>query len=253
MKYSIYGFFTFLLVVFVISACNKYGNLTGLNGQLVATSYNVKIDQPDSLELVGAKVSDSLKWSIVPSGYDTLITRNNTAQIEFTKAGSYTVKVSDNGAIPATTTITVNSAVYVNPNKSALVPLTGDQITLTPNYFKNKAGDTSYIYFIAKTTDYYCASGRLVFSYYLDVYNNFTLSFTGVQQLANCNTNTAALSAGINFNQHALVPLANGTYPLTVNLNGTTYIGNIVVASTTISFDWKYTSGVMISPQQISK
>jgi len=47
MKYSIYGFFTFLLVVFVISACNKYGNLTGLNGQLVATSYNVKIDQPD--------------------------------------------------------------------------------------------------------------------------------------------------------------------------------------------------------------
>lgn len=269
MKFSIYGSLTFLLAVFVISACNKDGNLAALNGklaatnkaanlagsngQLVATSYNVKIDQPDTLKLVGANPSDSIKWSVVPAGYDTLITRNNTAQIVFTKAGSYTVKVSDNSAAPASATITVNSAVYINPNKSALVPLTGDQISLSPSYFKNKAGDSTYIYFTAKTVDYYCATGRLLFSDTLDYKNNFKLSFTGVQQLANCNTNTAMLSAGINFNQYPLVPLANGTYPLTVNLNGIAYTGNIVVTATTITFDWKYTVGVIISPQQISK
>jgi hypothetical protein len=253
MKSLTYSVLAFCISLFIIMGCNKYGDLYGSPGPLVASKSAVEINEPDSLLLVGAKATDSLLWSVVPSGYDTLVTRNNAAQIEFTKAGSYTVKVSDKGGTPATTTITVNSSVYVNPNKNTIIPLTGDQITLTPGYFKNKAGDTSFIYFTAQTTDYYCATDRLVFSYYLDGYSNYVLSFTNVQQFNNCTGNTARISAGVNFNQKELTPLPNGTYALTVNLNGITYVGNIVVSSTTINFDWKYTSGVMISPQQINR
>lgn len=78
MKKSLYGFMALVLVIFVISACNKFGDLPGSqNGKLLASAYKVNINQPDTLLLGGAKSTDTVKWSVVPAGFDSLITQNN--------------------------------------------------------------------------------------------------------------------------------------------------------------------------------
>ncbi len=64
---------------------------------------------------------------------------------------------------------------------------------------------------------------------------------------------TSTISAGVNFTQNETKTLANGTYPLNVTLNGTTYTGSIVVATSSITFNWNYTAGVVITPKQISR
>jgi hypothetical protein len=253
MKYSLYGFIVLLLAFFVISACNKYNNLPGLNGKLVASASAVKIDQPDSLVLVDAKASDSLKWSVVPAGCDTLLTKNNTALIVFTKAGSYKVSVSDNGAAPASRSITVSDSVYNSGTRYNAIPFTGDQIKLIPGYYKSKLGDTSYIYFVAQTKAYYCAVDRINYTDSLTSKNAFSLNFINLQQAAPCTAGSGTISTGINFRQHQLTPLANGTYPLAVTLNGKTYTGNIVVSTANITFNWGYTSGVLITPGEVNR
>jgi hypothetical protein len=240
-----------LLTFLVIQGCQKES--TAKNGQLVASKSKVKINEPDSLLLVGAKASDSIRWSIVPSGYDTIITKNNGALIKFTKAGTYKVTATDKPANPASTTITVSDSVYINPNKLDSVSLKGDKITLTPVYFKNKTGDTTYLYFLVKTAGYYCNADRLNFAEYVDDVNNFTLTLYNLLQYGICNGATSQVSARVNFKQNQLIPLANGTFPLRIFFNQTLYTGSIVATSSTITFNWDYNTGVIIYPKHISR
>lgn len=250
MKNSIYGFLVFLFSIVIISACNKFGDLTGKTGQLVATSYKVKINEPDSLLLVGAQATDSIKWSVSPAGYDSLVTKKNAGVIFFKKAGYYQVKVTDNGGLPATASITVSDSVYHSPVKYTTTLLTGDQITLVP-YFHSSA-DSSYIVLVAQTKNYYCGISRLVAADSL-VNNKYSINFVDVVQPSPCVIGNSPIAAVINFTQNQPGHLANGTFPLSVSLNGTTYTGSIVVTTTTISFNWDYTSGVLIAPKQINR
>ena len=115
MKRSTYGLFTLLIAFLVISACTKSGGLSGQTGKLTASSYKVKIVQPDSLVLNGAKTTDTVHWSVTPSGYDSIIIKNNAALIFFKKAGTYQVQALDNKFLPATASITVTDSVYTPP------------------------------------------------------------------------------------------------------------------------------------------
>lgn len=251
MKKVIFGFIILLLAFLGISACNKFGDLTGKQGQVVATLYNVKINQPDSLLLVGAKTTDHVLWSVLPSGYDSLVTKNNVALFFFKKAGSYTVNAVD-GLTNASTSINVSDSVYYPVTQHATVPLTGDQITLTPYFFKSQTSDSTYLSFSVQTKNSYCNTSSIKFADSV-VNNSYDISLLGITVPVPCIIGATQIGTVINFTQNEPNSLPNGTFPLNVTLNGTTYTGSITASSTTITFNWTYTSGVLISPTQISR
>jgi len=252
MKKSIYGLMALMLVLFMMSACNKFGDLPGSqNGKLVASAYKVDVNQPDTLLLGGAKSTDTVKWSVVPSGFDSLITQNNKALVFFKKAGKYQVNATDKG-VTASTYITVSDSVYHPVITYNYIPLTGDQITLVPHYYNNPTADSSYLSFVAQTQKSYCGISKLAVADSL-INNNYGIKFLYVIQPTPCTIGQSPIAATINFTQNLPGTLPDGTFPLSVTLNGTTYTGSIVATSTTITFNWNYTSGVLIAPKQISR
>jgi len=269
MKNSIYALLLLLSSLFVISACNKSADpsavangqlatakstaLAAGNGiQLIASKYKVKINEPDTLLLSGAKSTDSIRWSVVPSGFDSLITQKNKALVFFKKAGTYQVKAADNGGTPAIAYITVTDSVYHPQPQYIITPLTGDQITLVPHFYNNPAADSSYLTFVAKTHNSYCGISKLNLTDSL-VNKTYAIDFLNVIQPTPCVIGSSPIATVINFTQKMPGNLPNGTYPLSVTLNGKTFTGSIVATSTIITFKWNYNSGVLILPNQISR
>ena len=252
MKNLIYGILALALAAFTITACNKYGNLPGESGKLVASSYKVDINQPDTLLLSGAKTTDTVHWTVTPAGYDSIITKNNVAEVFFKKAGVYQVQAIDAPMAPANVSITVADSIYKPVITYSYSSLTGDQITLVPHFYNNPGADSTYLSFVAQTKNYYCGSGKLLFTDSL-MNNSYGILFQSVKQPSPCTIGEIPIAAVINFTQNVPNPLPNGTFPLSVTLNNTAYTGSIVVTTSTITFNWNYTSGVLISPKQISR
>ena len=239
--------FTLMAAFLILQGCNKNG-LPPTNGQLAASSLNVEINQPDSLKLTGAASTDSVKWSITPAGFDSLVTKNNAALVFFKKAGAYTVTATDKG-VPASIIIKVNDSVYHARQQYVNIPLTGGVDTIKPYYYRSQTSDSTDVYFIVTTGNSYCYSSKLNIADSVSN-NKYALSFLSVTEPAPCTFGSNPASAVIHF-KYAPVTLTNGTYPLTITLNGTTYTGSFAVTPTGISFNWSYTSGVIISPLQI--
>ncbi|NHA03167.1 hypothetical protein G7092_05150 [Mucilaginibacter sp. HC2] len=134
----------------------------------------------------------------------------------------------------------------------ALVPLTGDQITLAPGFSPSAVGDSVSISFNAHTTNLYCAQGTLQYQAIIDYNKNFSIDFFNVREPGVCPVGAKIpMVASPVLIRH--VNLANGNYPLKVILNNTTYTGSITVSSANITFNWTYTSGVVISPKILNR
>ena len=153
------------------------------------------------------------------------------------------------------TTNTKSDTIPVTPTKTtySTVPLTGDQITLVPYYYKSQTADSSYLYFIAQTHNYYCGTSTIDYTANIDANSHYAVSFIDVSQPSPCTIGQLPLGQAINFNHSAPNTIPNGTFPLSVTLNGTTYNGSIVATSASIAFTWSYTAGVLIAPNQISR
>ena len=147
---------------------------------------------------------------------------------------------------------TSDTVVTPPPADTALnVPLTGDKITLSPIAYNNGITVSVRIGFNAITTNLYCSNGLLKLHNTIDASQNFHIDFLHVQAPIVCHgTGDIPMVASAYF-QKAHLP--NGSYPLVITLNGTTYTGSIVVSATAITFDWNYTAGVVISPKTISR
>ena len=172
--------------------------------------------------------------------------------IWFSKAGTYTVSVSDNGGTPFTASITVTGTLppaadtvhhsgdtVVTPHPGttySTLPLTGDQITLVPHFYNSAAADTSYISLVAQTKNLYCGISKLNVSYSINN-GDYNIGFLNVTQPSPCVIGNSPIAAVINFKQNSGTQLPNGTFPLSVTLNGTIYTGSIVATSTTITFN----------------
>ncbi|MDB5146035.1 MAG: hypothetical protein JWQ57_55 [Mucilaginibacter sp.] len=142
-----------------------------------------------------------------------------------------------------------DTVVQTPPDTAQLVALTGDKITLSPGYYA--AGDSVGISFNAVTTNLYCSNGLLKFHNTLNASNNFFIDFLHVQEPLVCHgTGDIPMAAAVHFQSSYLT---NGSHPLTVTLNGTTYTGSIVISASTIVFDWNYSSGVVISPKTLTR
>jgi hypothetical protein len=254
MKTLTFGLLALLLALFVIDGCTK-GALTGKNGQLVATQYTVSTYQSDSLILVGAKTTDSIKWNVVPAGFSTLMTSGNKGLIQFKKAGTFTVSAADNGNTPALVTITVLDSIAHPATQYQTVSLSNVPVTLSPKYYQSKAADSSYLFFSAQIGQSYCPNSTLNVTTSRDANNNFGINFINMQQPVNCVSNSGGpYFTSLFFSEIPQSPkLLNGTYLLKITVSGTVYSGSVVVTSTAISFNWPYTSGVVITPAQISR
>jgi hypothetical protein len=156
-------------------------------------------------------------------------------------------------ALKVTDTVATPPATPKDSTK--LVPLTGDKIALLSGLYKSRLGDTTYVYFVAQTTNQYCASGNINFSNGLDANNNFSVDLINAQVPIACNVPNGTITSGIiRFWQNNQNPyMVNGSYPLKVTLNGNTYTGSINISPTAVTFNWNYTSGVIITPTQIMR
>lgn len=250
----------FVALLFTFNACTKVGYTTE---HLDATHATVKMGQTDSLELVGASASDSVKWTVSPAGFNWIVSSHNRAIVNFNKAGVYTVSTVVNGSGTYSYTITVTNEVYTptpppGNGQATHISIAGDQITLLAHYSKSALSDSAYVYFNAKTTNtYQCGNSYLNYTHSLDASSHFSIGFVDMYQPPSnsCTTgNTTITSPAIQFIQSVQnTYLANGTFPLTVSLNGVTYTGNVVVSATDITFNWTYTSGVTITPLHINR
>jgi len=247
MKNTTRGLLALVMVIFIISACTK-GDLGSTKGQLNVTTYKPLINQPDTLLLVGAKATDSVRWNVTPAGYDSLVTKNNAAIVFFKKAGNYQVQVKDNGVITSAS-FTVSDSVYHPKVQYNYVPITGN-ITLVPHF--HSSPDSSYMVFVAQISSGYCGGSSLRYTDSLKN-NTYGINFMNVAQPSTCAGGNGPLYAVINFTQTQPSLLTVGTYPFSVTLNSVTYTGSMVVSTTNITFNWNYNSGVLISPQQISR
>jgi hypothetical protein len=149
---------------------------------------------------------------------------------------------------------------HPNPPKDSTksVLLTGDNITLHAHLYKSTRSDSSYVYFVAQTTNSYCTGSKLNITSNLDASNNFNINLLNAQVPLICNGPTTTISSSpIVFWQNNQSPysanLVTGNYPIKATLNGNTYTGSINVSATTITFNWNYTTGVSITPAQITR
>ena len=252
MKKLIYCVLALLPAYLIIQGCNKLNDTVAIaGGTLKVQKTGLMINEPDTLGITDAKTSDKVVWIVSPVGSNTISTNGPVAVLTFSKAGTYTVTATVNDGKPMTTTVTVSSTIYAPPAGTTPTLLTGDQISLTPGLYKSAAADTTYIYFNAYTTNTYCATNRLNISSSITS-GNYVASFINVLPYGTCTGTMATLRAGINFRQTPTV-LANGTYPLTLNLNGTAYTGSIVVSTASVIFNWNYTAGVVLTNKTITR
>jgi len=251
MKRLFPGFLVLMIAVFVWVACNKNGGFNAPSGKIAVSKLKVKINEPDTMALVNADTTKAVTWSITPSDLDTLQTQKNAARIRFTKAGKYTVKASNNGIESAPITITVTDSVFVRT--PSLTPLNADEvITLTPKYVKATSTDTAYFAFTMTTKDTYCGNSVLEFGVYYDAQTQiYYMTFDGAGHAFQCTDKYSTLTAYIGFN--FVHSFANGTYPLQVGMNGQLYHGSITITSTAVTFNWPYTTGIIVAPLQLSR
>jgi hypothetical protein len=252
MKRSFPIFFVSVIVIFAWVACTKNGGLNALPGQIALSKSNIKINEPDSMALVGADTSKSVTWSITPQGQDTLLTLKNAARVKFTKAGTYTVKASSNGNQSAPVTITVSDSVFApTPYLTALND--NEQFTIVPEYLKKPGTDSSYLAFKMSTKGTYCGNSQILYNAVLDsVANAYYLNIDGVIHPYQCGLNNIQLTSVVDYNYwHNPFPV--GTFPFNVRLPWLYYQGTVTITASTITFTWPYTSNVIITPLQISK
>lgn len=125
----------FFALLFAFNSCKKGGLATP---HLEATHATIKIGQTDTLELVGVAASDSVKWTVTPSGFNWIVSAHNHATVNFNKAGNYTVTTTVNGAAMYTYLITVTNIGDSRKVYFVDVPL---NLVFKPNqYLSIKAG-----------------------------------------------------------------------------------------------------------------
>ena len=257
LSYRLLALVVFALII--ISGCTKPGvSLTNLN--LTATKYSLVAGHLDSLALTGTVATDSVRWVVTPAFYAPRQHGYNGYILSFSQAATYHVTAIVNGTDSASVNIVVSAAPPVTGGGSGgytLTPLTGDQIVLLTNFYQSAAKDTSYVYLTAQSTNKYsCSNSTLAYNFNFTG-SNFNLNFTGVNipnglgcTIGSGNTIATPI---IMFRSPSSYAMPNGTYNLIVGLNGTTYTGTVVVTSTTVTYNWPYTSGVTVSRTVINR
>lgn len=254
-----------ILVFFIIQGCEK-AQLTdlGVGTKIIASKAKLYPLDLDTLLFTGAAATDAVNWTVTPTGQSVIQSQGNTAIIYFTDTGTYTVsaqKASGGEIKSKSINVVARQAVPVvsesgntnttvstsnNADTTQYIPVTGD-INVNASLYRTPLGDSVQVNFNIQTVDTFCSRGILEYTSTFDAAKNFTLNIGEVRAPKNC---AGSLSSDIQIWEGYVFRrklLATGsTHKLTITLNGVTYTGTIVVAPTTITINWNYTSGVIM-------
>jgi hypothetical protein len=248
--------FLFSISSLLLIACSKDPSSSNSMAILFLSKSSVKIGEPLYATLSGQAANTNVVWSSNTASPQWATPSTDSAVYIFTSAGSYTVKANFqsgiNGANESTygnvivtdsifadtsiTTCNVNSVTNLNAN---------DQINLTPVDYS----DTGIV-FIAHTTNLYDHSPLLNSNGEIHINESgFEVDINSTLIYPCFGSTSAAPAVG----QVVITGLTNRTYTLQFKVNATTYSGTMTVSSTSITFNWTYSSGVTISPLVIQK
>jgi hypothetical protein len=247
-------------------ACTKHAANSGSNksggttGALSLSQATVKKGQPLIASLPSGVSANDIHWSVTstssaqvtPTSFAHLTPANGQAMVLFAQAGAYKVTASytDSSGNPndsSSAPVTVIDSPYtpappVNYDTSSLA---GDQITLTPML------DSVMLTFYAQTTKSYSCFSNLVNLLYWG--SGIEINFYEVISADSSSCNGVQNPASAMIFPGSIQGWTPGvTYPLTINVGTTTYTGSFTVTANSVSFTWPYTSGVIISPTQVS-
>lgn len=232
----------FCAVTLFATSCKKDSAVTPVKTLNLSLS-TVMMNQP----LTVSSASDSTiytPFSVTPSGSNTTALAGHSTVVKFTKPGTYIIQSSKPGSIA--TAVTVTNQTYTNNSTS--VSLAGDQIVLTPHAIDS--GGVFNLYFTATTVNSYAANNGAIIATQTLNQGVYATSFTNVLIPANCTGTSVAGPVASNFT--ILTSLVAGTYPVTFQLNGTTYSGSAALTTTGVTFTWKYTAGITMSVKQLT-
>ncbi len=232
----------FCAVTLFATSCKKDSVVTPVKTLNLSLS-TVMINQPVTV----SSASDSTIYtpiSVTPSGSNTTALSGHKSILSFSKAGTYIIQGTQPGSLP--TSLTVTSQTYSTTSTSAA--LTGDQIILTPHAIDS--GGVFNLYFTATTVNSYAANNGAIIATQTLNQGVYATSFTNVLIPANYTGTSVAGPVASNFT--ILTSLVAGTYPVSFQLNGTTYTGVAVLTTKGVTYTWNYTSGVTMSPKQLT-
>ena len=241
-------------------ACNKNSNLSaGAKGTatLTLSATNVKRGAPVVAAVEGSSSPD-IRWTVTPSDLAHIIPGNGQAMVLFPRPGSYRITANyasgaDSSLDSASSMIHVNDSTYapVQPGNLDTTSMAGVQVTLTPALDSN-----SRLMLLVQSTGVFDCFPTFVWA--------DTLGYSGSIQIGLLEIISGSLYGNCNGAKNPAVsylfpgdfqngPLADGVYPISVTMNNTRYQGSYTVTGNTYTFNWSYTSGVTISPTQVSR
>lgn len=242
------------LITCVITSCQKNGEPNAPIGQIAISKLKVKINEPDSMLLVGADTTKAVTWTIDPTGSDELRTHTIGAVVKFSKAGQYTIKASNSDETSNMLTVTVIDSVY-EPLTLAKFSV-GEQVHITPSIIKKGAkSDSTYLQLTATTKNSYCTNSNLDFGIWFNSSDgNYYVQVNGIIFfIPQCGVGSHTLSRTVDFSGY-FTPLVPGTYPLHITYGGTTYYNGVIEVTTTqVIFHWDNSSDIVISPNILTR
>jgi hypothetical protein len=247
-----------ILLAESFTACKKNSN-TASQGALLMTlsKSSAKLEEPvyasTNVNDIGHGV---IKWSVNPSSNNWVSSSAGKSVILFSSPGQYSVTAnyfsdsaaqvpSDSSSSPVTVTdsLYTDTVAFCNVAVSAPV-LSGDQIILTPL----NSLDTGLV-LLAHTQGVY--PNVPVINYTITSFgqDGYAFVFNSIEEFP-CYVNNGPTPATTIL---YLGKLDNGNYSIQFSLFETNYSGTLSVTNAGFSFTWNYSSGVVISPPEISR
>jgi hypothetical protein len=244
----------FLLGGVFLASCTKVSSSSSFpqTGLTVSSS---SLDKGQPLVVTApSTVTGGIAWSVSPSNLTHVTPGNGQAIVLFGQPGTYQVTGAyalNGDSASSTATVTVSDSAYTPP-----VPVTwdttslvGDVITLTPVIDSN-----AQLIFIAQTGKSYYFASTMIYGVTAGPawVGGLSVSFYGLVTAGNGTGGYQNPAVAYLFLDNLNKP-ADGTYALTVSVSGIQYTGSITVAGGVYTFNWNYTTGVVISPLQVGQ
>jgi hypothetical protein len=202
----------------------------------------------------------AIKWSINPSLPSTWTSaEGNKSSFLVATPGSYTITASyfaDSTNVGAqafdssSNTVIVSDSVYSDSSVAicdALIEvpiLLNDQLTITPVSYS----DTGLALFVHTQDTYANHYPTLNYGIGSDSTVGYEFEFGTITEYPCGSPTVSPTPASALLSLGAMTP---GTFPFSVVLSGTVYTGSVVVTPSSCTFNWNYSSGVIISPLTI--
>ena len=249
------------IVILTAGSCKKNNSSTTKPGFTLSKS-SIKIGEP---LIATANGGAYVKWSVKSTSSVWISRPGNKSAIIFSASGSYNVNAAyyvdsistspyDSSSLP----VMVTSGVYSDssgsaPGCSGLIQdsiKVNEQINITPvNY-----SDTGLV-LVAHTQNTYGNYYPLLnYSGSFDSATGYKFIVTNVSDYPCGKATDPYLPAtAIFYFGNMSAPLKAGTYNIEFSMNGTQYNGTLTVSSTSCTFNWSYSSGIIIAPSTIQK